>query len=574
MASVTVTLPDAEFENQNNSRIRYRIAGTARPSLANQISADGAEIWLALFALRYAGTPLGRMNVVLAQPQSERDLDPHDDFSDQMEQNGTITMVASDGVSLAVTGISDSTEPYDWIPTNITEVVAFANHLRGLAAGRRSLTITFDDNAPPDNSAPEVTGISADHDPISGGAVVTLTPTVTDAEDALGTLTYEWSANGGTFADPSAQNAMWTAPAAQADARTYTATLTVTDPGGLSDTGLILLIVLAAPRVIPSFADNTGDAQDWTQDTAIAPVTVQEANGNPAPTYAAVGALPAGISFNPTSRVISGTPTEAGTGTVRIRATNTAGVADWTMAYTTTAVVIPVTPGVLGLRYGGVTLGHLRYGGTNFASARYGGVSFGGGMVTPPVTMSLWERLVAHDGGSGNIIDVTLDDPIAGGNATQHFVYEHTPSYGTLNQAHPAGMFTDPSLYWNERPRFNHNGGGNDEYIVALHRGGSNVSQTVLLGGLSDQWAWYVINADTEEWVSWQANVINASGGAWLVYKAQNQLITNGIEGIRSYDPVNVTSGHDAFQWTFEGVTAGSRMLMALINSDTFEPYP
>ena len=68
--------------------------------------------------------------------------------------------------------------------------------------------------------------------------------------------------------------------------------------------------------------------------------------------------------------------------------------------------------------------------------------------------------------------------------------------------------------------------------------------------------------------------MINASGGAWLVYKAQNRLITNGIEGIRSFDPVNVTSGHDAFVWTFTGVTAGSRMLMALINSNTFEPYP
>ena len=427
---------------------------------------------------------------------------------------------------------------------------------------------------PSPNTAPEVTGISADHDPISGGALVTLTPTVTDAEDALGTLTFEWTATGGVFIDPSAQVAMWTAPPGLADAETYTATLTVTDPGGLSDTGLILLIVLAAPvvTVVPSFTDNTGDAQDWTQGAPIAPFQVPVALGTPAPTYAVEGALPAGLVFDPATRVISGTPTDAGSGTIAIQATNSAGTADWTVAYTTTAIVVP---SALGIRYGGVTQHHMRYGGTTFTRARYGGVTFGGGGTPPPPVMqTLFERLVGVDGGSGNLIDVTLDDPIAGGNATQHYVYEHTPSYGTLNEAHPPTMFVDPSVYWNERPRFNHNGGGNDEYIVALHRGGSSISQTVLLGGLPDQWAWYVINVDTEEWVSWQANVINASGGAWLVYKAQNQLITNGIEGVRSYDPVNVTSGHDAFVWTFEGVTGGSRMIMALINDNTFEPFP
>ena len=245
---------------------------------------------------------------------------------------------------------------------------------------------------------------------------------------------------------------MWTAPAGEADARTYTATLTVTDPGGLSDTGFIQLIVLAATSpVIPSFAPNTGAAQDWTVGEAITPITVPEANGNPAPTYAVVGAPPAGISFDPTTRVISGTPTAAGSGTIRIRATNSAGTADWTMAYTTTAVVIPVTPGVLGLRYGGVTLGHLRYGGTNFASARYGGVTFGGGMVTPPVTMSLWERLVAHDGGSGNIIDVTLDDsncgrePHSALHLRAHAVLRHAESGASRGACSPTPRSTGMS---------------------------------------------------------------------------------------------------------------------------------
>ena len=45
--------------------------------------------------------------------------------------------------------------------------------------------------------------------------------------------------------------------------------------------------------VAPSWADDTGDAISGTVGTAIAPVTVPAADGDPAPTYAASG-LPAG----------------------------------------------------------------------------------------------------------------------------------------------------------------------------------------------------------------------------------------------------------------------------------------
>ena len=90
----------------------------------------------------------------------------------------------------------------------------------------------------------------------------------------------------------------------------------------------------------PAFADDTGDAQTWTVGTAIAGITVPTATGNPTPTYAAVGALPSGITFDNATRVIAGTPTAAGSGTITIRATNTEGNDDWTVAYTTN---VPVT---------------------------------------------------------------------------------------------------------------------------------------------------------------------------------------------------------------------------------------
>ena len=88
--------------------------------------------------------------------------------------------------------------------------------------------------------------------------------------------------------------------------------------------------------VSPSWDDNTGDAISGTVGTAISSVTVPEVDdGNPTPTYAAVGALPAGVSFNTTTRVLSfdEDDIEAGSSTITIRATNSAGNADWTVAY-------------------------------------------------------------------------------------------------------------------------------------------------------------------------------------------------------------------------------------------------
>ena len=93
----------------------------------------------------------------------------------------------------------------------------------------------------------------------------------------------------------------------------------------------------AVPGAAPSFADDTGITQAWAPGTTIYSITVPIASGTPTPTYAAIGALPSGISFNATTRVISGTPSAVGSGTIRIRATNSQGSDDWTIAYTIAA---------------------------------------------------------------------------------------------------------------------------------------------------------------------------------------------------------------------------------------------
>ena len=97
-------------------------------------------------------------------------------------------------------------------------------------------------------------------------------------------------------------------------------------------------------NVAPSFADDTGDAQSWTEDSAISGITVPAASGTPTPTYSASG-LPSGLNFNTSSRQITGTPTGTGSGTITITATNSEGTAAWTMPYSTAAALqVPGTP--------------------------------------------------------------------------------------------------------------------------------------------------------------------------------------------------------------------------------------
>ena len=97
------------------------------------------------------------------------------------------------------------------------------------------------------------------------------------------------------------------------------------------------------PRLAPSWTDNTGDAQNWTEDTAIATVTVPAVDaGSPAPTYAATS-VPTGISFDTTTLEVSGTPTVAGSGTITITATNSGGSDTYTIAYTVAANTAPPT---------------------------------------------------------------------------------------------------------------------------------------------------------------------------------------------------------------------------------------
>ena len=151
--------------------------------------------------------------------------------------------------------------------------------------------------------------------------------------DSVGSL----AANG-----TSNESIVLTAPATPG---TYYYGATVDSVSDESDTGNnasgALTVVVTVALTAPSFADDTGDAQSWTVGQAIPSLTVPAASGNPIPTYAVVGSLPGGISFSPSTRRITGTPNSVGSGTIRIRATNSEGTDDWTVAYSIGTVPDP-----------------------------------------------------------------------------------------------------------------------------------------------------------------------------------------------------------------------------------------
>ena len=143
MAEVTITIPDSDWSDSSIS-IDWNPSNNAHITLGSTLSVGGStELFLGRFIL--PRIPSSTIGIQLSDGTggSEAGLGP--EFSDQMENSGTITILASNGDSLTVTGISDSSEPYVWNPSNIADVNTFANTLQGLAD--QSLTVTFNDNA-------------------------------------------------------------------------------------------------------------------------------------------------------------------------------------------------------------------------------------------------------------------------------------------------------------------------------------------------------------------------------------------------------------------------------------------
>ena len=119
-----------------------------------------------------------------------------------------------------------------------------------LASDTATVQVTVRANQPPEvRVAPESATVG-------GGSRLTLDGTATDPEG--GRLTYEWtSSGGGSFANASALDTTWTAPAASTTEQSIVLTLTVTDAGGVPATATVDVTVPERDNTAPTVSATT-----------------------------------------------------------------------------------------------------------------------------------------------------------------------------------------------------------------------------------------------------------------------------------------------------------------------------
>ena len=329
MASVTINISGLELTNFFSS-IQWDLFGNAI-SLGNTLSANPSQtLYLVIFDLpRTIDRNFVRIRLAFSPTGSSTTAGP--EFSTQMEQNGTITIEAGDGSTITLIGIEDSTEPYEWELSEplLTSVREFAENLVGLSGTDRNCVFTFNDTPA---TAPSFTDDTGDDQSWVTGTAIT--DIIVPEADGDSTPTY--SVVGSLPAGIAFNTTSRVISGTPTTVGSGTITIRATNSEG--DDDWTVDYTTTAPLVAPSFADDTGDAQAWSQNIEITPIVVPEAVGNPTPIYEVQGSLPNGIGFTVASRIIVGTPTSVGSGTITIRATNSEGFDDWTVDYATTVV--------------------------------------------------------------------------------------------------------------------------------------------------------------------------------------------------------------------------------------------
>ena len=180
----------------------------------------------------------------------------------------------------------------------------------GNTAASDTDTLEFTITVAEPDTAPEFSGSADDLEWVQDTAIGSVV--LPEATGGNGELTYSLTGDlpaGVTF--DAATRTLSGTPTATQDATEYTYTVTDVDGNtAASDTDTLrFTITVVEPDTAPEFSDSAADLE-WVQDTAIGSVVLPEAtDGNGELTYSLTGDLPAGVTFNATTRTLSGTPT-------------------------------------------------------------------------------------------------------------------------------------------------------------------------------------------------------------------------------------------------------------------------
>ncbi|MFI5159897.1 MAG: putative Ig domain-containing protein [Sphingobacteriales bacterium] len=188
--------------------------------------------------------------------------------------------------------------------------------------GTGSTTVTLEVDALP----PSISYTPATNTYFVGIAITTLTPTVLTGNPTSYSINAPLPAG---LSFNTSTGAITGTPTAVTAATTYTITASNTGGSG-STTEKITIVNPPAPVISYSPSTNT-----YVTGTAISTLTPTNTGGTPTGGYSISTALPAGLSFNTATGVISGTPTAVSSTTIyTISATNAGGTGNTTVTLT------------------------------------------------------------------------------------------------------------------------------------------------------------------------------------------------------------------------------------------------
>jgi gliding motility-associated-like protein len=153
---------------------------------------------------------------------------------------------------------------------------------------------------------------------LANGTTGTVYPTQTIPSATGGTTPYTYAATGlppGLTFDPATRTITGT----PTQAGTFTVPVTVTDADGKTASNNYTIVVVN-PLLLPA-----ATLPDGTEGTVYATQTLPSATGGVGPYTYVASNIPAGLTFNPATRALSGTPTQAGNYAISVTATDSEG---------------------------------------------------------------------------------------------------------------------------------------------------------------------------------------------------------------------------------------------------------